>query len=77
MNAQGTLAGGDSLRAMLAKRLRAPKGKWKQNIRLHSKAEFDALYPGWAMPWRGFWFVLTKKSWQSGSRRGMVAFRVL
>ena len=66
------------IRGMVARRLRAPLGKWKQqNIPLYTKEEYDALRPGWAMFWRDFWFELTKKNWRSADRRGSATFRVL
>jgi hypothetical protein len=73
----GSTANG-AIRTMVAGRLRTPLGKWKrQNIPLHTKAEYDALRPGWAMFWRDFWFELTKKTWRSSDRRGSATFRVL
>jgi hypothetical protein len=69
--------GSDIIRTIVASRLRPPRGALQQTIPLRSKAEFDALRPGWAMPWRDFWFVLTEKRWCSTKRRGKAAFRVM
>ena len=64
------------LRVIIEKRLRPPKGRWTQSVRLRSRREFDALPPGWAMPWRGFWFEVAKKTWRSTQGDGLVVFRV-
>ena len=65
------------IRTVIEKRLRAPKGRWTQSVRLRSRREYDALPQGWAMLWRGFWFEVARKSWRSAQGHGWVVFRVL
>lgn len=67
----------EAIRGAIAGRLRPPRGAFKQTVRLRSEAEFNALPPDWAMPWRGFWFVLIDKHWRAETRRGRATFRVL